>query len=64
MAAGNRNEYPARTCLQMGSRLISSPQQPSYWLALGFEHIGNYDPCALCLQQRYAYYIRNTGTCS
>lgn len=25
--------------------------------ALGFEHIGGYDPCALCLQQRYAYYI-------
>lgn len=25
-------------------------------LALGFEHIGGYDPCALCLQQRYAYY--------
>ena len=24
--------------------------------ALGFEHIGGYDPCALCLQQRYAYY--------
>jgi disulfide bond formation protein DsbB len=24
--------------------------------ALGFEHIGGYDPCPLCLQQRYAYY--------
>ncbi|MEM7748487.1 MAG: disulfide bond formation protein B [Pseudomonadota bacterium] len=25
--------------------------------ALGFEHIGGYEPCALCLQQRYAYYL-------
>ena len=24
--------------------------------ALGFEHIGGYEPCQLCLQQRYAYY--------
>lgn len=24
--------------------------------ALGFEHIGGYMPCPLCLQQRYAYY--------
>ena len=25
-------------------------------LALGFEYIGHYLPCPLCLQQRYAYY--------
>lgn len=24
--------------------------------ALGFEHIGGYIPCPLCLQERYAYY--------
>jgi disulfide bond formation protein DsbB len=24
--------------------------------ALGFEHIGGFEPCELCLQQRYAYY--------
>ena len=24
--------------------------------ALGFEYIGGYRPCPLCLQQRYAYY--------
>lgn len=24
--------------------------------ALGFEHIGSYQPCPLCLQQRWAYY--------
>ena len=25
--------------------------------ALGFEHIGGFEPCPLCLQQRYAYYV-------
>jgi disulfide bond formation protein DsbB len=25
--------------------------------ALAFQHIGGYDPCLLCLQQRYAYYL-------
>ena len=25
--------------------------------ALAFEHIGNYAPCPLCLEQRYAYYF-------
>ncbi len=24
--------------------------------ALAFEHLGGYDPCPLCLQERYAYY--------
>jgi disulfide bond formation protein DsbB len=24
--------------------------------ALAFQHIGGYDPCLLCVQQRYAYY--------
>ena len=24
--------------------------------ALGFQYIGGYDPCPLCLMQRYAYY--------
>jgi disulfide bond formation protein DsbB len=25
--------------------------------ALGFEHLGGYAPCQLCLQERYAYYF-------
>ena len=29
--------------------------------ALGFEHIGGYMPCPLCLQQRYAYYVGDPG---
>jgi disulfide bond formation protein DsbB len=26
-------------------------------IALAFEYIGGYEPCPLCLQQRYAYYV-------
>jgi len=26
-------------------------------MALGFEYLGGYEPCQLCLQQRYAYYV-------
>lgn len=26
-------------------------------MALGFEHIGGYQPCELCLMQRWAYYV-------
>ncbi len=26
-------------------------------VALGFEYLGGYTPCPLCLQQRWAYYI-------
>jgi disulfide bond formation protein DsbB len=29
--------------------------------ALGFEYIGGFAPCPLCLQQRYAYYIAIPG---
>lgn len=30
--------------------------------ALGFEYIGGYKPCPLCLQQRYAYYFALPAT--
>jgi disulfide bond formation protein DsbB len=26
-------------------------------VALAFQYVGGYDPCLLCLQQRYAYYL-------
>ena len=29
--------------------------------ALGFEHLGGYEPCELCLKQRYAYYAGVPG---
>ncbi|HAH66069.1 MAG TPA: disulfide bond formation protein B, partial [Rhizobiales bacterium] len=25
--------------------------------ALGFQHLGGYAPCPLCLEERYAYYF-------
>lgn len=28
----------------------------TFLAALGFEHLGGYAPCPLCLQERYAYY--------
>ena len=31
-------------------------------VALGFEHIGKYRPCPLCLVERYAYYFAIVAT--
>lgn len=50
---------------------VPAPSRPMLWpallvtlgmivvilSALGFEHIGHYVPCALCLKQRWPYYI-------
>lgn len=55
----------------MTSIAVPSPSRPLLWpaliltagmavvilSALGFEHIGHYVPCALCLMQRWPYYI-------
>lgn len=54
----------------MGSRQRTMMADPAYkagavalqlavaaiLIALGFEHLGGYAPCPLCLMQRYAYY--------
>lgn len=54
----------------MALRSISTAEAPAYragalalilsiaviLTALGFEHLGGYAPCPLCLMQRYAYY--------
>ena len=37
--------------------LLTSGMAVVILTALGFEHIGHYIPCALCLQQRWPYYI-------
>jgi disulfide bond formation protein DsbB len=37
--------------------LVSAAAVATILAALAFEHIGGYDPCPLCLQQRYAYYL-------
>lgn len=51
---------------QAGNALKSQAYELGGWMlflaaaiivaALGFEYIGGYQPCHLCLQQRYAYY--------
>lgn len=55
----------------VSSSVVESERNPAYrWgaavlvmsvavivTALGFEYIGGYRPCPLCLQQRYAYYF-------
>ena len=55
----------------VSSSVVASEKSPAYrWgaavlimavavivTALGFEYIGGYRPCPLCLQQRYAYYF-------
>ena len=55
----------------MTSIAVPAPPRPMLWpsvlltagmavvilSALGFEHIGHYVPCALCLLQRWPYYI-------
>lgn len=39
------------------SRLILLISGATILAALGFQYIGGLEPCALCLQQRYAYYL-------
>lgn len=50
-AADNRNrtaQWTGEAVLSLAILVIAA--------ALGFEYIGGYKPCALCLTQRYAYY--------
>ena len=41
---------------QRAALLVLAVSAVTILTALGFEHIGGYRPCPLCLQQRYAYY--------
>ncbi len=47
-------QSPSATGLAM---LVLAAAAATILAALAFEHIGGYDPCPLCLQQRYAYYL-------
>jgi disulfide bond formation protein DsbB len=47
-------QSPSATGLAM---LVLAAAAATILVALAFEHIGGYDPCPLCLQQRYAYYV-------
>ena len=48
-AAAQREAYLSGTMVLLAAAAVIVA-------ALGFEHIGGYIPCPLCLQQRYAYY--------
>jgi disulfide bond formation protein DsbB len=41
----------------MGAALVAVGMAATVGAALGFEHIGGYIPCALCLEQRTPYYL-------
>lgn len=47
--------------LQVSSLLILGGMIAVIATVLGFEHIGGYIPCALCLQQRVPYYVAIPG---
>ena len=41
----------------LGALFLAVAMAATVGTALGFEHIGGYIPCALCLMQRTPYYI-------
>jgi disulfide bond formation protein DsbB len=41
----------------LGAALVGLGMAGTVGAALGFEHIGGYIPCALCLEQRTPYYL-------
>ena len=56
MAFRDATDSPASGALGVPLLLLLAGAIGSIVTALGFEHIGGYEPCPLCLQQRYAYY--------
>jgi disulfide bond formation protein DsbB len=51
-----RSELRSRSATALAA-LVLAAAVATILAALGFQHIGGYDPCLLCLQQRYAYYL-------
>ena len=56
MAIAEPKGETARTAYRAGA-LALMISTGAIIAALGFEYIGGYVPCPLCLQQRYAYYV-------
>lgn len=48
---------PTGTTQTMGAALLALGMAVTVGTALGFQHIGGYIPCKLCLEQRLPYYI-------
>ena len=55
MPAPHAAAYPRSVLLAAAALLVVSAA--TILGALGFEHIGRYQPCALCLMQRIPYYM-------
>jgi disulfide bond formation protein DsbB len=57
MTAPHSNHQPTvRSEAYRGGAVVLFGALAVILAALGFEHLGGYLPCPLCLQQRYAYY--------
>lgn len=54
--AQSTSQLAGRSAYQMGAFSLLAATAVIL-AALGFEHLGGFDPCQLCLQQRYAYYV-------
>ena len=48
---------PAGAAQKLSAALLAVGMAATVGIALGFEHIGGYIPCMLCLEQRTPYYI-------
>ena len=48
---------PTGTTQTMGAALLALGMAVTVGTALGFQHIGGYIPCKLCLEQRLPYYV-------
>lgn len=48
---------PAGRIHKLGAALLALGMAVTVGTALGFQHIGGYMPCKLCLEQRLPYYI-------
>jgi disulfide bond formation protein DsbB len=57
VSLGHSHRTVVRTQAYRGGAVVLFGAAAVILAALGFEHLGGYLPCPLCLQQRYAYYV-------
>lgn len=54
---GMKSTFDADAVLPLAAAAAFALALATLVAALAFEHIGGYEPCPLCLRQRWAYYI-------
>ncbi|BDA86166.1 disulfide bond formation protein B [Aureimonas sp. SA4125] len=57
MAAPSRLARPTGSMQTIGAAVLLLGSAATVGTALLFEHVGGYIPCALCLQERWPYYV-------